>query len=76
MRIPTDFAKAINLTNNSAINIVLEGDRIVIAKSKEKPKRRSIQALFEHHQDEFIQEKELDWGTPVVQKYGKTRRYN
>ena len=65
VRIPAEFAKAIDVTNNSAINIVLEDDRIVIMKSKEKPKRRNVQALFAEYPEDFIQEEELDWGNPV-----------
>ena len=62
IRLPADFAKAIQLKPNSPINISLENERIIITKVK---KRRTISEIFEDNPCSFIKDQEIDWGEPV-----------
>jgi len=61
IRIPKPLLKELKLSTNDAINIVRDGDKIVITKVSKK--NLSIEELFKDFTPQKI--KEYDWGEPV-----------
>ena len=65
IRFPSEFADMIQLQEKSLVKITRDGDRLIIVKVPEKQPRKTIQELFEDYPDDYIQEEEIDWGSPV-----------
>ena len=64
IRFPADFVDFIQLKDKSLVEIQTDGDRLIITKVKETPKKYSIKELFEMYPSDCIEE-ELDWGNPI-----------
>jgi antitoxin MazE len=62
IRLPADFAKAINLEPNTPVSISLENEKIIITKTK---KRRTISEIFAGKPSDFLIQEEVEWGEPV-----------
>ena len=60
VRLPKALTDALNLRENDAIQINIEGNAIVIR----KPRPASLRELFEGYNGDFMS-KEWDTGTPV-----------
>ena len=62
IRIPSALLKALNLKTNDCVEIVQDGDRIIITKSKQP--KVSLAKLFENYHGENLA-KDFEWDDPV-----------
>lgn len=65
IRFPSDFVENARLKEKSLVEITSDGDRLIIMKVEEKEPRKTIQELFAEHPADYIEDAEVDWGTPV-----------
>lgn len=62
VRLPKMLLESVNLSDNDPVEIVAEGDKIIIQKSAGRPK--TIQELFVGYEGTY-EPHEIDWGEPV-----------
>ena len=65
IRFPSEFVELIQLEEKSLVEIRIDGDMLIISKLKEETPRKTIQELFDMYPDDYIEDKEIDWGRPV-----------
>jgi len=65
IRFPNEFVENAHLEEMSLVEITSDGDRLIITKVKEKERRKTIQELFAEYPADYIEDNEIDWGTPV-----------
>ena len=65
IRFPNEFVDNVQLKEKSLVEIISDGERLIITKIKEKEPRKSIQELFAEYPADYIEDEELDWGTPI-----------
>ena len=65
IRFPAELVDFVQLKEKSLVEIQADGERIIITKAKEMPKKYSIEELFDMYPSDYIEEEELDWGKPV-----------
>ena len=65
IRFPSEFADLVMLEDKSLVELKIDGDRIIISKVKEDAPKKTIQELFEMYPADYIEDEEIDWGTPV-----------
>ena len=65
IRFPSEFVDNAQLKEKSLVEIVSDGDRLIITKVKEKEPRKTIQELFAEHPANYIEDEEINWGQPV-----------
>ena len=61
IRIPSSLLKALNLKTNDRIELIQDGDKIIISKSKNK--NISLAQLFKEYNGENLT-KEFEWDEP------------
>lgn len=62
VRLPKALLESVNLSESDPVEIVTDGDKIIIEKTKEE--KCGIEALFEGYEGSS-DVKEIDWGKPV-----------
>ena len=65
IRFPSDFVELINLKEKSLVEIKADGEQLIIKKIGDTSPRRTIQELFELYPADYIEDTEIDWGSPV-----------
>jgi len=60
VRLPTEYLRATGLKENERVDMLIDGERLVITKAKIP--RRTIRELFELHSSDYIEEEEIDFG--------------
>ena len=65
IRFPSDVVDLFQLKEKTLVEVRADGERLIITKVNEMPKKYSIQELFEMYPADYIEDKELDWGSPV-----------
>ena len=65
IRFPSEFVDNVQLKEKSLVEIISDGNRLIITKVNEKEPRKTIQELFAEYPADYIEEDEFDWGTPV-----------
>ncbi|MCL2362943.1 MAG: AbrB/MazE/SpoVT family DNA-binding domain-containing protein [Defluviitaleaceae bacterium] len=65
IRFPSEFVEKVKLKEKSLVEIITDGNRLIVVKAKEKEPRKTIQELFAEHPADFIDDEEIDWGAPV-----------
>ena len=66
IRFPNEFVDNVQLKEKSLVEIISDGERLIITKVKEKEPRKTIQELFAEYPADYIEDEELDWGTPII----------
>ena len=65
IRFPSEFVDIIGLKEKSLVKIETNGASLIITKAKENEPRKTIQELFNQYPTDFIEDKEIDWGSPI-----------
>jgi antitoxin MazE len=69
IRIPKVFLQSIQITENDPVDVILENDKIIISKKKEKKHKTTKERLANFYGETFdqnlIPQEEIDWGEPV-----------
>jgi len=65
IRFPSEFVDNARLKEKSLVEITSDGERLIITKVKEKESRKTIHELFAEYPADYIEDEELDWGTPI-----------
>ena len=65
IRFPSEFVDSIQLEEKSLVELRIDGDKLIISKLKEDAPRKTIQELFEMYPADYIEDEEIDWGSPV-----------
>ena len=65
IRFPSEFSDFVQLKEKSLVEIKIDGERLIITKLKEEAPRKTIQELFEMYPADYIEDEEIDWGSPV-----------
>ena len=65
IRLPGEFADIIDLKEKSIVEIAIEGNKLIITKVRDDIRKPTIQELFEIYPADYIEDEEIDWGTPV-----------
>ena len=65
IRFPSEFVEVIQLEEKSLVEMKIDGDIIIISKLKVDPPGKTIQELFEMYPADYIEDEEIDWGSPV-----------
>ena len=63
--LPKNVLEKYSLTNQDVVEITLTEEGILVKPIVQHKKRRSIQELFANYSGGFIEENEIDFGTPV-----------
>ncbi|HEY5555636.1 AbrB/MazE/SpoVT family DNA-binding domain-containing protein [Acetobacterium sp.] len=63
IRLPKHLLNSANLSDRDAVEIYVEGETIIIKKSKTVAKRKTIQELFAGFGDDY-KPTEVNWGKP------------
>ena len=63
--LPKNVLEKYSLTNQDIVEIALTEEGILVKPIIQQKKRRSIQELFANYSGGFIEESEVDFGTPV-----------
>ena len=65
VRFSKKFLSSLNIADKTRLDIMVEGDKIILTRSKVQA-RKSIQEYFKDYPtDQFFHQEELDWGEPV-----------
>ncbi len=65
IRIPKILLDNVNLSENDTVEILTEGDNIIIKKLSPKRAYPTIQELFKNFDAEKYEKTEINWGEPV-----------
>ena len=65
IRFPNEFVDAVGIREKTLVEIVVDGEKLIIGKIKDDNPRVTIQELFEKYPADFINDEEIDWGNPV-----------
>ena len=65
IRFPSEFVDNVQLKEKSLVEIISDGERLIITKVKEKEPRKTIQELFAEHPADYIEDEEINWGQLV-----------
>ena len=65
IRFPNEFADKAQLKEKSLVEIISDGERLIITKVKEPKPRKTIQELFAEHPADYIEDEEMNWGQPI-----------
>ena len=65
IRFPNEFVSFMQLKEKSLVELNFDGDKIIITKLKEDAPAKTIQELFEMYPADYIEDEEIDWGSPV-----------
>lgn len=65
VRLPKMLLESVNLSDNDPVEIVAEGDKIIIQKSAGPQRRKTIQELFEGYEGGPFKTELVDLGGPV-----------
>ena len=63
IRLPKHILNSANLSDRDAVEIYVEGDKIIIKKSKKDARYKTIQELFAGFEDDYTPT-EINWGKP------------
>jgi len=63
VRLPKHILNSANLSDRDAIELFVEGNTIIIKKSKKATKHKTIQELFAGFEDDYAPT-EINWGKP------------
>jgi len=69
IRFPNEFVDNVQLKEKSLVEIISDGDRLIITKVKEREPRKTIQELFAEHPADYIEDEEINWGEPINKHY-------
>ena len=65
IRFPNDFVNTTQIKEKSLVEIVTDGNRLIITKVQEDEPRKTIQELFAEYPADYIEDEEFEWGDPV-----------
>ena len=65
IRFPNEFVDNVRLKEKSLVEITSDGERLIITKVKEKEPRKTIKELFAEYPADYIEDEEINWGTPI-----------
>ena len=69
IRLPKEFHQNIKISENDAVDVILENENIIIKKINEKKHPTTKQRLIDFYGENFKQyaapQKEIDWGKSV-----------
>jgi antitoxin MazE len=69
IRIPKAFLENINISENEAVDVILENEKIIIKKANSKRhktiKERLVEFYGTYFYQNYIAPKDIDWGEPM-----------
>ena len=64
IRLPKTLLALLRISDNDAVEVEAEMDKIIIKKAAAAPKHKTIEELFAGYNGDYVPD-EMDWGSPV-----------
>jgi len=65
IRFPSEFVDSIQLKEKSLVEIKADGEKLIITRIKEDAPGKTLRELFEMYPADYIEDEEIEWGSPV-----------